>query len=329
MKSGHHVRHNGDSLGRKTLCVGPGIHPRQRKGRRLNHLPTPIRAIWDLLQFDPIGRAEHDYRHVFLKSLTDLRRLCSCPLDQARLLILGCGYTYPEVVLYTPRVSFVAGLDVMGAFYRDGILATFRDLRARGGHPALALLKALIYRYKFARYYRHLARLANLPIHHEAYTLLTYDGYTMPFPDDHFDVVMSNAVLEHVSDMERLAKEVFRVTKPTGISYHLWHNYYSLSGGHVGPEIYTRYPWGHLRGLYETRGVNRLLPEDIVNAFAQYFTILALYPVDAKHAKQGVDEDFAYEGENLLTPELRQELAAYPESLLLTRAYLIVARKGS
>ncbi len=295
----------------------------------MSGLFSMARGIFELVTFDPIARAEHDYHHVFRKSLADIVELSPRPLEQAHILILGCGYTYPEVVLYTPLARFVAGLDVMGAFYRDGIWATFRDLRRRGGHPALSFVKALAYRYKFGRYYTHLEHLSGTPVNHEAYTLLTYDGYHMPFPDAHFDVVMSNAVLEHVTNMGRLVEEIVRVTRPNGISYHLWHNYYSLSGGHVATEVYTRYPWGHLRGLYETRGVNRLRPEDIVDAFARHFDVIAVHPVDAKHAKKGIDADFAYEGEDLLTPQLREELAVYPEDLLLTRAYLIVARKGA
>ncbi len=281
------------------------------------------------LRFDPVARAEHDYHNVFLKGREDIISLCPRPLPDADLLILGCGYAYPEVILYAPLVRSVVGLDVMAAFYRDGLRARVRDIRRRGGHPLQAVLQALVERYKYARYYRHLARISGVPIHHEAYTLLTYDGLHMPLADEHFDVVMSNAVLEHVTDIHTLVRELHRVTRPGGISYHLWHNYYSLSGGHVPPALYTRQPWGHLRGLYATRGVNRLRPDEITRAFSRYFRVLTLYHVDAQHAKKERDSDFEYEGKALLTPEIRQELSEYPEELLLTRAFLIVARKES
>lgn len=294
--------------------------------RRLHRMG---RNLWHLLRFDPIERAEHDYHNVFRKGLRDVERLSPRPLAEAHILILGCGYTYPEVILYSTVARFVAGLDVTTAFYRDGILATFRDIRRAEGNPVQAALKALVYRYKFARYYRHLAHLAGVTIDHAAYVLHTYDGYHMPFEDARFDVVMSNAVLEHVTDMARLVEEIDRVTRPGGLSYHLWHNYYSLSGGHVHPSVYTRLPWGHLRGLYETQGLNRLRPEEIEAFFARRFHVLGVYHVDAEHNKREEDPAFRPEGAHLLTPEVRAALHAYPEDLLLTRAFLIVARKAA
>ncbi|NPA90515.1 MAG: methyltransferase domain-containing protein [Chloroflexi bacterium] len=279
-----------------------------------------------LLQFDPEERARHDYAHVFLKGLRDVQELSPRPLKEARVLILGCGYTYPEVILYNPRVRFVAGLDVLNAFYRDGWLARYRDILQREGHPLQAAFKTAVERYKFARYYTLLEDISGVRVEHERYVLHTYDGYHMPFPDDYFDVVMSNAVLEHVEDMPRLVEELARVTRPGGISYHLWHNYYSLSGGHVHPSIYRAEPWGHVRGVYPTSGLNRLRPEEIRAFFSARFLPLSLYHVDAKHAKQELDPDYEPEGAELLTPELRAELAEYPEDLLLTRAFLLIAR---
>ncbi len=283
--------------------------------------------ITRLLQFDPIERAEHDYRNVFLKGLQDLQKFTNRPLHEQDLLILGCGYTYPEVILYTPHLRRVVGLDILTAFYRDGIRATAKDIHRRGGRWIQAWYKALVFAYKYARYYDHLAQISGTHIQHPSYTLFSYDGDTIPVPDATFDIVLSNAVLEHVMDMERLVQELHRITRPGGLSYHLWHNYYSLSGGHVHPDLYTRLPWGHLRGLYETRGVNRLRPEAIVKAFSLQFHVEALYHVDAQHRKLEEDPDFRPEGADLLTETIRQELSEYPEDLLLTRAFLIVARK--
>ena len=38
-------------------------------------------------------------------------------------------------------------------------------------------------------------------------------------PDEHFDLVLSNQVLEHVTDPEVVIAEVFRVLRPGG-SFH-------------------------------------------------------------------------------------------------------------
>ena len=48
-----------------------------------------------------------------------------------------------------------------------------------------------------------------------------YDGHTLPFPDAHFDVVMSSNVLEHVYDLDRVLLEHARVLKPHGLMLHV------------------------------------------------------------------------------------------------------------
>jgi SAM-dependent methyltransferase len=41
-------------------------------------------------------------------------------------------------------------------------------------------------------------------------------GEDLPYPDDHFDLVFSNEVIEHVDDDRRTAAEMVRVTRPGG-----------------------------------------------------------------------------------------------------------------
>jgi len=57
----------------------------------------------------------------------------------------------------------------------------------------------------------------------------------IPLPDDHFDVILSQAVLEHVPDPQLAVNEMARVLKPGGRLYieaaymqpgHLWPNHY-------------------------------------------------------------------------------------------------------
>lgn len=56
---------------------------------------------------------------------------------------------------------------------------------------------------------------------HRVFPVLYYDGATIPFPDDSFDVVYSSNVLEHVSDLPRLQAEIRRVVKPGGECLHI------------------------------------------------------------------------------------------------------------
>ncbi|RKZ78692.1 MAG: hypothetical protein DRR19_26020 [Candidatus Parabeggiatoa sp. nov. 1] len=42
---------------------------------------------------------------------------------------------------------------------------------------------------------------------------------SLPFPDEYFDVVVSNHVIEHVSDQQLHLSEIARVLKPNGVVY--------------------------------------------------------------------------------------------------------------
>jgi SAM-dependent methyltransferase len=47
--------------------------------------------------------------------------------------------------------------------------------------------------------------------------ILLYDGLTIPFDNDTFDVVISNQVFEHIPDFSNNLIEIYRVLKPEGI----------------------------------------------------------------------------------------------------------------
>jgi SAM-dependent methyltransferase len=49
----------------------------------------------------------------------------------------------------------------------------------------------------------------------------TYDGKTIPFDSNSFDVVFSSNVLEHIADVEIFQAEIRRVLKPDGVAVHL------------------------------------------------------------------------------------------------------------
>lgn len=48
-----------------------------------------------------------------------------------------------------------------------------------------------------------------------------YDGKVLPFPDHHFDAVVSSNVLEHVPDLRPALQELSRVMKPGGLMVHV------------------------------------------------------------------------------------------------------------
>lgn len=56
----------------------------------------------------------------------------------------------------------------------------------------------------------------------------------MDFPDAFFDLVVSNQVLEHVSDLDAVLDEIYRVLKPGGVSLHLFPSRDVWREGHCG-----------------------------------------------------------------------------------------------
>jgi ubiquinone/menaquinone biosynthesis C-methylase UbiE len=59
-------------------------------------------------------------------------------------------------------------------------------------------------------------------------------GESIPYPDNFFDLVYSNNVLEHTNDPPRVIAESIRVLKPGGVMCHNVPNYGSWWEGHYG-----------------------------------------------------------------------------------------------
>jgi SAM-dependent methyltransferase len=156
------------------------------------------------------------------------------------------------------------------------------------------------------------------------------EGANYPLPSESFDLIASNAVVEHVADVSGFAAEVWRLLVAGGYFYAIIHNFYSLSGGHNLEWAYPDEnpssrvpPWDHLRQnrFPSWTYLNRLKPEEYREAFGKYLQVVLLEGRDINHDPGGL------EGERLLTPELAAELSAYPRELLLTRAWCIIYRK--
>lgn len=284
-------------------------------------------SIYMLAAHDFEAQAAHDYRNVHVKGRRDLEHFLRVPLAEATILVLGCGYSYPDVALYADVAARVVGIDTLPAFYRDGPCALLKRRREAGVPRQLA--RRLLFGWKYRRYYRRLRDVSGRQIRHVSYQLCSYDGVRLPFPDGAFDAVVSNAVLEHVADLGALFRELRRVVRPGGIAHHLWHNFHSFSGGHVPEFLSLRHPWGHLRGKYATpTGLYARTPTEIEALFAREFAVVASRQVDAQHRQRGED-GFTLERPELLTAALREELRAYREEELLVKQHLLIGRRRS
>jgi len=77
-----------------------------------------------------------------------------------------------------------------------------------------------------------------------------YDGKTLPFDDNSFDVIFSSNVLEHIIDLDDLLCECARVLKPNGMMVHVvpsvsWRIWTTISYYPAMPRIL----WGNLLNL--------------------------------------------------------------------------------
>ena len=73
------------------------------------------------------------------------------------------------------------------------------------------------------------------------------DGMRLPVADAAVDVCFSSNVLEHVQDPDRMVAEMIRVTRPGGLIYLAFTNWYSPWGGH------EMSPWHYLGAGYAER----------------------------------------------------------------------------
>jgi SAM-dependent methyltransferase len=53
------------------------------------------------------------------------------------------------------------------------------------------------------------------------YPVIYYDGHSMPFRDNTFDIIFSSNVLEHIADIENFQAEIQRVLRPDGFAIHI------------------------------------------------------------------------------------------------------------
>lgn len=286
------------------------------------------------------NHANHDYSNVFLKSKSDIESLLNArgkKISDSNILIIGCGYNYPDVILWSTVAKQVIGIDVIDAFWKDGFGARYKDLRRDGRGITRSFANTIFDQLTYRRYFDELRNVSHLKLDEHNQNLKTYNGRNLPFSDETFDVVCSNAVLEHInsSDLTKLSNELSRITRPSGISYHIWHNYYSLSGAHIPDEIALGHPWGHLIGdpqinnwlNYSGSYLNRMLPEEIIKFLSYGFSCIAVHSVDKYNNKSENVSEFTYEGEALLTKKLESKLNKYPRNTLLTRGFLFIGVK--
>jgi 2-polyprenyl-3-methyl-5-hydroxy-6-metoxy-1,4-benzoquinol methylase len=94
---------------------------------------------------------------------------------------------------------------------------------------------------------------------HDHITYSTGYGEDLSFPDDHFDVVVSDDVIEHVKDPEMVFQEIYRVLRPGGVAILKFPSYKMITAHHY--DSWVNLPGLHYLLPYRTwaAGLNHLL----------------------------------------------------------------------
>ena len=99
------------------------------------------------------------------------------------------------------------------------------------------------------------------------------DGYHLPFADSTANVCFSSNVLEHVPDPERFIGEMVRVTKPSGIIYVAFTNWYSPWGGHGTS------PWHYFGGEWALNRYKRVYGREPINRYGETLFAVHVGPI--------------------------------------------------
>lgn len=72
----------------------------------------------------------------------------------------------------------------------------------------------------------------------------------VPLSDCSFDAIFSDQVLEHVADLETVAREITRLLKPGGVSIHIWPAHRRIIEPHLFMPFVHWLPKNRLRKIY-------------------------------------------------------------------------------
>lgn len=105
--------------------------------------------------------------------------------------------------------------------------------------------------------------------------ILELEGARIPFPDKHFDLVISNQVFEHVVDLESALREIGRVLKTNGQMVCLFPSIEVIREGHCGIVFAHWLPYSKFRYywllLWRSMGFGRLKRRRTKRTWAVFF----------------------------------------------------------
>lgn len=273
------------------------------------------------MKFDCIKNSQGDWK-AFVDFTKHIANSVASP-RQKLILDAGCGQRAQQALLLHNFGYKVIGIDLVipQRCRRLGKAGFPLNLRLRLGR-----IKRLIREYcLYKKYYRQLEVLAGRPLSFKGLDVRQMDILRTEFPNSYFDIVISNAVFEHIPDVDAVCREMKRITKKGGYLFIGIHLFPSLSGGHHDewrdPACVSEPgvpAWDHLRKQVfpADPSLNRLRFKDYKDLFERYFTIQDLT----------WDNSQVEPARRFLTDDIRQELAGYADEELLRHSVLAILR---
>lgn len=237
-----------------------------------------------------------------------------------KILEVGCGQRFTTTLLFHSMGYNIIGIDTDFIDPHFSIKGFLRVLKTNGFER---FVKTFFRHILFDRvYYRTLQKEFGKLLKINDVDIRVMNVCHLEFPDNYFDYICSNAVFEHINDVEKATSEIARVLKSGGIVDIGIHLFPSLSGGHNLEWAYPNEnpskrvpPWDHLRKNFFPTHVylNKLRENDYLLIFNKYFSII---DIKSKH-----------EGKKFLTKEILNELTSFSKNELLKRSIRVVMKK--
>ncbi|HMR62487.1 MAG TPA: class I SAM-dependent methyltransferase [Anaerolineae bacterium] len=222
----------------------------------------------------------------------------------AQVLDLACGPVAAQTVLLSAAGYAAVGVDLdipPGYLPLPGPLQWFKRKKY-----------ADVWKAATASYYQALASQAGLSLKWNKVKLELADPTRLRFSDSSFEAVICSHFLQHAPDVTGLLAEAARVLKPGGVLVADIRPYTSRLGAFTA----TATPWEHLLDtVISDVPLNKWREARYQAAIEKHFSIKT-WETEADHKAQ-----------ELLTPELQEELADYSSEELIRKQIFVVALK--
>lgn len=184
--------------------------------------------------------------------------------------------------------------------------------------------------------------------HHPRFSHHVMDAHALEFADGLFDVVFSIATMEHCRDPYTVLQEIRRVLKPGGHAYIQAGPLYHSPFGHHMFGYFDDYPWIHLRLSPEEiltyckqRGIDTIIEQKMGIPAQEYLSamlnvrhinglLLSGYSIDKFAALPDIEVlafRKSYEGANLITPQIHNEINTVSAEDLVLHGFEFVFRR--